>query len=231
LVIDLQDVGSRYYTFPTTMLYCLEAAAGVGLPVVVLDRPNPLGGKEVEGPTLRPGFESYVGPHPLPTRHGLTVGELVRLYRAERNIDVDLTVIPCEGLRRDMDFEATGLPWVLPSPNMPTVETAFVYPGMCLIEGTNLSEGRGTTRPFEICGAPGVDASRLCQQLNAERLAGVVFRPMWFQPTFQKHAGQLCGGLQLHVTDRSTFRPVRTGLAVLAALRNLTNEPGGSSPR
>jgi uncharacterized protein YbbC (DUF1343 family) len=219
LVIDLQDVGSRYYTFQATMLYCLEAAAGVGLRVIVLDRPNPLGGVTVEGPTIRPGFESFVGAHPIATRHGLTIGELARLYRAERNIDVELEVVACEGWRRDMDFEATGLPWVLPSPNMPTVDTAFVYPGQCLIEGTNLSEGRGTTRPFELCGAPGIDARRVCERLNGEGLPGVTFRAAWFQPTFQKHAGRRCGGLQLHVHDRTTFRPVRTGLAVLAALR------------
>src|SRR5262245_28376172 len=161
LVIDLQDVGSRYYTFQATMMYCLEAAAGVGLRVMVLDRPNPLGGVAVEGPTVRPGFESFVGAHPIATRHGLTIGELALLYRSERKIDVELEVVACEGWRRDMDFDATGLPWVLPSPNMPTVDTAFVYPGQCLIEGTNLSEGRGTTRPFELCGAPGIYARRV----------------------------------------------------------------------
>ncbi|HEY1380324.1 MAG TPA: DUF1343 domain-containing protein [Gemmataceae bacterium] len=219
LVIDLQDVGSRYYTFPTTMLYCLEAAAGAGLRVVVLDRPNPIGGGAVEGPTLRPGFESFVGAHPIAIRHGLTVGELARLYRAERRIDVELDVVACDGWRRDMGWDATGLPWVLPSPNMPTPDTAFVYPGQCLIEGTNLSEGRGTTRPFELCGAPGIDARAVCRRLNGANLPGVVFRPAWFQPTFQKHAGKRCGGMQLHVTDRMAFGPVRTGLAVLAALR------------
>jgi uncharacterized protein YbbC (DUF1343 family) len=224
LVIDLQDVGSRYYTFPTTMLYCLEAAAKVGLRCVVLDRPNPLGGGVVEGPTLRPGFDSFVGACPIAIRHGLSVGELARLYKTERKIDVELEVVACEGLRRDMDWDATGLPWVLPSPNMPTVETAFVYPGQCLIEGTNLSEGRGTTRPFELCGAPGIDARRVCQRLTNEKLPGVAFRPAWFQPTFQKHVGQRCGGLQLHVTDRHSFQPVRTGLAVLAALRDAAGE-------
>jgi uncharacterized protein YbbC (DUF1343 family) len=224
LVIDLQDVGSRYYTFPTTMLYCLEAAAGVGLPVIILDRPNPIGGVAVEGPVLRPGFESFVGPHALPTRHGLTIGELARLYITERRIDIEMQIIRCEGWQRGMDFAATGLPWVLPSPNMPTLDTAFVYPGMCLLEGTNLSEGRGTTRPFELCGAPGVDARRLAQRLNAEKLSGLVFRPAWFQPVFQKYVGRICGGVQLHVSDRVTFQPVRTGLAVLAALREANHE-------
>jgi uncharacterized protein YbbC (DUF1343 family) len=219
LVIDLQDVGSRYYTFQATMLYCLEAAAGVGVRVVVLDRPNPLGGTAVEGPTIRPGFESFVGAHPIATRHGLTIGELAGLYRAERRIDVELEVVPCAGWSREMDFERTRLPWVLPSPNMPTVDTTFVYPGQCLIEGTNVSEGRGTTRPFELCGAPDVDAAELCRGLNGAGLAGVTFRPAWFQPTFQKHAGRRVGGCQLHVTDRHAFQPVRTGLAVLAAFR------------
>jgi uncharacterized protein YbbC (DUF1343 family) len=224
LVIDLQDVGSRYYTFQATMLFCLEAAARFGLKAVVLDRPNPLGGAAVEGPALRPGYESFVGIHPLATRHGLTIGELARLYMAERGIRGEVEVIPCKGWRRDMDFDDTGLPWVLPSPNMPTLDTAFVYPGQCLLEGTNLSEGRGTTRPFELCGAPGVDARRLCRRLQDEGWPGVVFRPAWFRPTFQKHAGRTCGGLQLHVTDREAFQPVRTGLAVLAALRDLAGE-------
>jgi uncharacterized protein YbbC (DUF1343 family) len=221
LVIDLQDVGSRYYTFQATMLFCLEEAARQRLKCVVLDRPNPLGGTAVEGPTLQPGFESFVGIHSLATRHGMTIGELARLYQAERGFGGAVEIIPCEGWRREMDFDATGLPWVLPSPNMPTVETAFVYPGQCLLEGTNLSEGRGTTRPFELCGAAGIDAVSLCRRLKDENHPGVIFRPAWFKPTFHKFAGRTCGGLQLHVTDREAFRPVRTGLAVLAALREL----------
>ena len=222
LVIDLQDVGSRYYTFQATMLYCLEAAAAHGVRVVVLDRPNPVGGAAVEGPDLRPGFDSFVGPHPITTRHGMTVGELARLYKAERTIAVDLDVIPCDGWRRGMFFEQTGLPWVLPSPNMPTPDTALVYPGQCLLEGTNLSEGRGTTQPFGLCGAPWIDARELARRLAAAGLPGVRFRPAWFRPTFQKFAGRTCGGVQLHVTDREAFRPVRTGLAVLAAMRELS---------
>src|SRR5262249_8368498 len=157
LVIDLQDVGSRYYTFQATMLLCLEAAARHGLRAVVLDRPNPLGGEAVEGPALRPGFESFVGRHPPATPHGLTVGERAGMYRAERGLRCELEVVRCEGWRRSQFFEETGLPWVMPSPNMPTPETAVVYPGQCLLEGTNLSEGRGTTRPFELCGAPWVE--------------------------------------------------------------------------
>ncbi len=224
LVIDLQDIGSRYYTFQATMLYCLEAASRHGLLSVVLDRPNPLGGEAVEGPSLQPGYESFVGAHPIATRHGLTIGELARLYRKERGLGGELHVVPCEGWRRGMTFDATGLPWVLPSPNMPTVETAFAYPGQCLLEGTNLSEARGTTRPFELCGAPWIDAAALADRLRAEGLPGVVFRPAWFRPTFHKFAGRDCGGVQLHVTDREAFRPVRTGLAVLAALRELSGE-------
>jgi uncharacterized protein YbbC (DUF1343 family) len=222
LVIDLQDIGSRYYTFQATMLMCLEAASAHGLKTFVLDRPNPLGGTAVEGPALRPNFESFVGIHPVATRHGMTIGELARLYQAERRLAGPLEVIPCEGWRRDQDFEATGLPWVLPSPNMPTAETAFVYPGQCLFEGTNLSEGRGTTRPFELCGAPWLDPRPLCARLEREALPGVRFRPTWFQPTFHKFAGRTCGGVQLHVTDRQAFRSVRTSLALLAAMRDLS---------
>ena len=220
LVVDLQDVGARYYTFQATMLYALEAAHAVGLRLIVLDRPNPLGGVVVEGPRLAPGYESFIGAHDIAIRHGLTIGELATLYRAEKGLDnAGLEVVRCEGWDRRMDFDATGLPWVLPSPNMPTIETAMVYPGQCLLEGTNLSEGRGTTRPFELCGAPWIDAPALAAQLNAQDLPGVGFRAAWFQPTFQKHAGCLCGGVQLHIRDRAALRSVRTGLAVLEALR------------
>jgi uncharacterized protein YbbC (DUF1343 family) len=178
----------------------------------------------VEGPLLRAGYESFVGIHPIVTRHGMTIGELARLYQAERKLNVELLVLPCEGWRRDSDFDETGLPWVLPSPNMPTLDTAFVYPGQCLLEGTNLSEGRGTTRPFELCGAPWIDARKLCRRLQDEAWPGVVFRPAWFRPTFQKFAGQTCAGVQLHVTDRQAFQPTRVGLAVLAAFREQSRE-------
>lgn len=219
LVIDLQDVGSRYYTYQATMLYCLEAASALGLLTVVLDRPNPLGGEIVEGPTLRAGYESFVGVHPVAIRHGMTIGELAKLYHAERQLRGELRVIACEGWRRAMTFDQTGLPWVLPSPNMPTIDTAFVYPGQCLLEGTNLSEGRGTTRPFEICGAPWIDAPLLTSRLREGALPGVEFRPLSFRPTFHKFANQPCGGVQLHVTDRQTFQSVRTSLTLLHALR------------
>jgi uncharacterized protein YbbC (DUF1343 family) len=220
LVIDLQDVGSRYYTFQATMLYCLVAAARFKLLSVVLDRPNPLGGAIVEGPVLQPGFESFVGIHSLATRHGMTIGELARLYQAERNLTGDLQVIRCTGWKPEMYFDQTDLPWVLPSPNMPTLDTALVYPGQCLLEGTKLSEGRGTTRPFELCGAPGIDPRKVSRRLEEEDWPGVVFRPARFRPTFHKFAGQRCAGVQIHVLDRDSFQPVRTGLAVLAALRD-----------
>lgn len=220
LVIDLVDIGSRYYTFQATMKYCLEAAVPRGIRVVVLDRPNPLGGRVVEGPRVLPGCASFVGGHDIAIRHGLTIGELATLYTAELGLDpAGVEVVGVAGWRRDMPFDACRLPWVLPSPNMPTVDTALVYPGQCLLEGTNLSEGRGTTRPFEICGAPWIDGEALARRLAAADLPGVVFRPLTFRPTFQKHTGIDCGGVQLHVIDRDRFQPVRVGLAVLVEMR------------
>ena len=219
LVFDIQDVGARYYTYQATMMLCMEAAAEAGLGFVVLDRPNPIGGVAVEGPRLRPGFESFCGLHDLAVRHGMTVGELALLFRAERKLDLELEVVPCHGWRRSTPFRETGLPWVYPSPNMPTPETALVYPGMCLLEGTNLSEGRGTTRPFELYGAPWLDAVRLAEDLARERLPGVLFRPVSFVPTWDKHAGVRCHGVELHVTDAERFRPFRTGLAAVLHAR------------
>jgi len=205
LVYDVQDVGSRYYTFIYTMLHAMEACAANRRAMVVLDRPNPIGGDAVDGNVLQPGWESFVGRHPLAVRHGMTSGELALMFRDERRIAVDLTVVGMKGWRRKMSFEDTGLPWVMPSPNMPTVDTAYVYPGGCLIEGTNLSEGRGTTRPFELVGAPWLDPWALARDLTREKIPGVDFRPTFFTPTFQKHAGLACGGVQLHVTDRGRF--------------------------
>ena len=219
LVFDIQDVGTRFYTYQATMLLCLEAAGAAGIAFFVLDRPNPLGGVLVEGPPLRRGFESFCGLHDLSVRHGLSMGELALLFRAERKIDVDLTVVPCEGWRRGERFCETGLPWVMPSPNMPTPKTALVYPGMCLLEGTNLSEGRGTTRPFELFGAPWLDGHRLAESLALEKLAGVLFRPVSFVPAFDKHAGVRCHGVALHVTDPDRFRPFRNGLACVLHAR------------
>ena len=223
LVVDLQDIGSRFYTFQATMRYCLEVALPLGLSVLVLDRPNPLGGLSVEGPAMRIGYESFVGAHDIAIRHGLTIGELAMLYQQELKLGPgELRVLPCEGWKRKDMFDVTGLPWVMPSPNMPTLDTAIVYPGQCLFEGTNLSEGRGTTRPFEFCGAPWLDAGKLANKMNSEKIAGVTFRPVWFRPTFQKHADKDCGGVQLHVTDRSVFQSVRTSLALLSAMREMS---------
>jgi uncharacterized protein YbbC (DUF1343 family) len=225
LVYDLQDVGSRYYTFVTTLSYLMEAAREADLPVVVLDRPNPIGGLALEGPVLDPAFASFVGRYPIPVRHGLTTGELARLFNEEFGIGCDLRVVPMHGWVRRMQFEDTGLPWVLPSPNMPTPETARVYPGGCLLEGTNLSEGRGTTRPFELAGAPWVDPVALreaCAQAGDEEgLDGALFRAASFRPMFQKHAGRSCGGVQVHVTDRDGFRPLATYLVLVREARRL----------
>jgi uncharacterized protein YbbC (DUF1343 family) len=215
VVFDLQDVGSRYYTFVYTMLHVMEACAREGKRMVVLDRPNPIGGDAVDGNVLDPEYRSFVGMHPLAVRHGMTVGELALLFRAELALDVDLHVVPMRGWRRGMAFEDTGLPWVMPSPNMPSVDTAFVYPGGCLIEGTNLSEGRGTTRPFELVGAPWLDAAALARAMEKERLPGVGFRATAFTPTFQKHAGAVCHGVQLHVLDRRRFPAFLTYLLLI----------------
>ncbi len=221
LVVDLQDVGARYYTFAWTMALAMRACARAGVRVTVLDRPNPLGGEAVEGNLPDPRFASFVGLYPLPVRHGLTIGELARHVNLEHGLGCDLTVVPMRGWRRPMLWEDTGLPWVAPSPNMPTPDTARVYPGGCLIEGTNLSEGRGTTRPFELIGAPYLDAHRYAMALDTLGLPGVHFRPARFVPTFQKWAGRLCGGVQVHVTDRGRFRPVLTGLAEIVVARRL----------
>jgi len=224
LVIDLPDVGARYYTFAWTMALCLQACQENQISCVVLDRPNPITGIMVEGPVLDPSFSSFVGLYPLPIRHGMTMGELASYFNREFGINCDLTVVPMEGWKRQMWYENTGLPWVMPSPNMPTLDTALVYPGMALLEGTGISEGRGTTRPFEIFGNPGVDSYALVKTLEKEHLSGVTFRPLHFMPTFQKHQGELCGGAQIHVTRRNAFLPVLTGVAVIRALYHLYRE-------
>jgi uncharacterized protein YbbC (DUF1343 family) len=221
LIVDLQDVGSRYYTFVWTMALAMAACARAGVPVVVLDRPNPLGGAIVEGNLPDPAYASFVGLYPLPVRHGLTIGELAAYLNHRHGLGCQLTVVPMRGWRRPMLWEDTGLPWVAPSPNMPTPDTARVYPGGCLIEGSNLSEGRGTTRPFEWVGAPFLDAHRYAAHLDALRLPGVHFRPARFLPTFHKWAGRLCGGVQVHVTDPRRFPAFLAGLALLAIARRL----------
>lgn len=234
LLIDLQDVGTRVYTFAWTAALVLEACAAAGREVVILDRPNPLGGLGVEGNLIRPGFTSFVGLSPVPMRHGLTLGELAALVNAREGGSgggrlsprrdgigrrcpgrCDLTVVPMSGWRRRMLFGDTGLPWVLPSPNMPTHETAFVYPGQVLLEGTNLSEGRGTTRPFEIFGAPFLDTREVRRRFEARRLMGVALRDHAFEPTFHKWAGELCRGFQIQITDAASYRPYLTTLALL----------------
>jgi uncharacterized protein YbbC (DUF1343 family) len=221
VVIDMQDIGARYYTFIWTMALVMKACEAEGKKVVILDRPNPIGGRLIEGPLLRPEFTSFVGLHPLPARHGMTIGE-ISLYLGEAFYPaLDLRVIPMKGWQRTMWFEDTGLPWVLPSPNMPTVDTAVVYPGMCLLEATNLSEGRGTTRPFEIFGAPFIDPEVFISRIRELKLRGAVLRPLFFLPTFQKYAGNLCGGAQIHVRNRETFRPFRTAVAIMKVLFEL----------
>jgi uncharacterized protein YbbC (DUF1343 family) len=223
MVFDLQDIGTRIYTFIATMAYAMQAAAEAGIPFVVLDRPNPINGTAMEGPILEyPQHSSFIGLYPIPLRHGMTTGELAQLFNAKfLPTKVNLTVVPMDGWSRRDWFDATTLPWVLPSPNMPTPDTATVYPGQVLIEGTNLSEARGTTRPFEQFGAPWLDGYVLARELNALALPGVKFREAWFTPTFSKHAGQRCGGCQLHVSDREQFRSVTTTLAILQVVKQL----------
>jgi uncharacterized protein YbbC (DUF1343 family) len=213
LLIDLQDVGARYYTFVWTAVLALRAAAASGMPCFVLDRPNPLGGEVTEGAPQRPGYRSFVGLCDVAVRHGMTIGELCQMVAQQEGL-TNLRVITMQGYARHMDFAATGLPWVLPSPNMPTLDTAFVYPGGCLLEGTNLSEGRGSTRPFEIWGAPWLEASRVAREVSAP---GVVLRPLHFSPTFHKHGGQRCAGLQVHVSDRAQLRSYALYLRLIAA--------------
>lgn len=219
LLIDLIDVGTRVYTFIWTVVYCLEVAAQCGVEVMILDRPNPIGGHVVEGNILRDDCASFVGLHRIPMRHGLTVGELALLCNTEMGIHAELTVLPVEGWERWMLFPATGYPWVFPSPNMPAFATALVYPGQVIWEGTNISEGRGTTMPFELFGAPFVDHREVMQALCSEDLPGCLLRPLCFEPTSGKWMGQKCIGFQIHVTDQELFLPYRTSLALLQALR------------
>jgi uncharacterized protein YbbC (DUF1343 family) len=221
MVIDLPDVGSRYYTFIWTMALCMKACVRLGVPMTVLDRPNPINGVTVEGNLLRQEFDSFVGLYPLPTRHGLTIGEVATYLHQTQFPGLDLTVVKMTGWDRSMYFEETGLPWAVPSPNMPTVDCAVVYPGGCILEATNVSEGRGTTRPFEIMGAPWIDGWELAEALNGLGLPGCVFRPLPFEPTFNKFARELCGGVFLHVTDRETYESTLTMVAILQQIRRL----------
>jgi len=218
LLIDLQDVGARVYTYTTTIGLCLEAAALAGIRVVILDRPNPINGMEIEGNIVGPEFRSFVGRYPVPMRHGLTTGEFARFVCSETKIECDMEVIEMEGWRRNYRFDRIGLPWVYPSPNMPTWETALLYPGMVLLEGTNISEGRGTAMPFQLFGAPFLNRKTLLDDLKGAGLEGVTFRPVAYEPVCDKYKGERCFGFQLHITDKDRFRPYRTGLALLQAL-------------
>jgi uncharacterized protein YbbC (DUF1343 family) len=221
MIFDIQDVGTRVYTYVATMAYAMQAAAENGVEFIVLDRPNPINGVDIEGPVLEyPEFSSFIGLFPIPERHGMTAGELARLFNDKFLArKARLTVIPMEGWKREMWFDETGLPWIIPSPNMPTLETATVYPGLVGLEGTNLSEGRGTTKPFELFGAPWVDGYELAKALNGLGLSGVRFREAWFTPSFSKFQGQLCGGCQVHVTDRDAFRPFTAALHIIKTVR------------
>ncbi|KKI93155.1 hypothetical protein WQ54_04660 [Bacillus sp. SA1-12] len=221
LVFDIQDVGTRYYTYIYTMAYAMEAAKENDIPFIVLDRPNPQGGLTVDGPVLEPEFSSFVGLYPIPLMHGMTVGELAMLFNKEFDIGADLKVVKMKGWKRSMDYDETGLPFVLPSPNMPTVATTFVYPATGLIEGTNVSEGRGTTKPFELIGAPYINSTELAETLNSLGLPGVTFRAASFTPAFSKHAGKLSHGVEIYVTNRDTFKAVPTGLHIIKTIHDL----------
>jgi uncharacterized protein YbbC (DUF1343 family) len=221
VVFDIQDIGCRFYTYIATMLEAMKAAAEHKRAFVVLDRPNPLDGVTMAGPLVDPGSEAFVGCHAIPLRHGMTVGELARLFKDELNLDLDLTVVPCEGWRRADAFDATGLEWVNPSPNMRSLGEAFLYPGIGLLEMTNLSVGRGTDTPFEMVGAPWLDGRRVADALAARGIPGAVFVPVRFTPRASKFEGQECGGINIAITDRRAFDPVRTGLEVACVLRRL----------
>lgn len=220
LMFDIQDAGVRFYTYVSTMINAQGAAASADLRFMVLDRPAPIGGTRIEGNLLDPSFESFVGAHPVPIRYGMTVGELARMVAAERGWPEPI-VVPMQGWKREWWFDETGLPWVFPSPNLPTLDAVTLYPGTCLIEGVNISEGRGTTRPFELIGAPWLDPFTLAAEMERRGLPGVTFRPTYFTPTFSKHANISCGGVQIHILDRAAMRPVELGIHLLHVLREL----------
>lgn len=223
MVFDIQDVGTRIYTYIATMAYCMEACAENSIDFIVLDRPNPINGKDMEGPLLEyPEYSSFVGLYPIPVRHGMTTGELAQLFN-DRFLEkkVNLTIIPVEGWERKMWLDQTNLPWIIPSPNIPTLDTATVYPGQVFLEGTNISEGRGTTKPFELFGAPWIDGHELAIRLNALLLPGAAFREAWFTPTFSKYEGELCGGAQVHILDREKYKPFETALHIIKTVKDL----------
>jgi uncharacterized protein YbbC (DUF1343 family) len=223
LIFDIQDVGTRIYTYLATMAYCMQASAENGVDFIVLDRPNPINGEDLEGPLLEyPEYSSFVGLYPIPVRHGMTAGELAELFN-EKFLEkkANLTVIPMQGWEREMWYDETSLPWVIPSPNMPTLDTATVYPGQVFLEGTNISEGRGTTKPFEVFGAPWIDGYELAKKLNELNLEGIKFREAWFSPTFSKYKGELCGGAQIHVIDRNQYRPFESSLHIIKTVMKM----------
>lgn len=219
IVYDIQDVGTRYYTFIYTMLYALEDCAKAGKEFVVLDRINPLDGITVEGNVLKEGYQSFVGNYPLPVRYGLTAGEMAKMANEQMNWNGKLHIIACDGWDRTMLFPDTELPWIMPSMGIPRFDTVMLYPGTCLFEGTNLSEGRGTTAPFEMIGAPFIEAEKLADEMNSKRLPGVVFRPVYFKPTFSKFQGELCHGVQLHITDNRILRPLDIGVILMYTIK------------
>ena len=223
MVFDMQDVGTRIYTYIATMAYAMQACADAGIPFIVLDRPNPIGGIVMEGPVLEyPKYSSFIGLYPVPIRHGMTIGELALLFNEKfLSHKAKLTVVPMENWRRSEWYDQTSLPWLRPSPNLPTLNSAIVYPGQVLLEGTNLSEGRGTTQPFEIFGAPWIDGFNLTRRLNELHMPGVKFHEIWFTPTFSKFQNKLCSGSQLFVTDRKTFQPIATTLIILSSIKQL----------
>ncbi|SFA95827.1 Uncharacterized conserved protein YbbC, DUF1343 family [Lentibacillus halodurans] len=224
LLFDIQDVGTRFYTYIYTMAYAMEAATENDIEFVVLDRPNPVGGEKVEGPVLNPDYSSFVGMYPIPLRHGMTVGELAKLFNNEFDIGADLEVVEMQGWDRSMTYDDTGLEFVMPSPNMPTLDTALVYPGAALIEGTNVSEGRGTTKPFELIGAPFMNSTELAANLNDQGLEGVAFRAASFTPQFSKHSGELSHGIEIHVTDMESYEPIRTGVSIVKTIHDMYPE-------
>ncbi|WP_173917930.1 exo-beta-N-acetylmuramidase NamZ domain-containing protein [Halobacillus sp. Marseille-Q1614] len=224
LLFDIQDVGTRFYTYIYTMAYAMEAAQENDIPFIVLDRPNPLGGEKVEGPVLEEPYKSFVGNYEIPLRHGMTVGELAKFFNEEFEIGADLTVVEMNKWKRNMYYDDTPLQFVAPSPNMPTTTTALVYPGAALIEGTNVSEGRGTTQPFELIGAPFINSTELAAELNELNLPGVMFRAASFTPTFSKHAGKLSNGIQIHVTHKESFQPIETGLHIVKTIHDMYPE-------
>ncbi|MDN3020118.1 DUF1343 domain-containing protein [Paenibacillus sp. BSR1-1] len=221
LLFDIQDVGTRYYTYIYTMALAMEAAKENNIPIIVLDRPNPLSGTKVEGPVLEDKYSSFVGEYAIPVRHGMTVGELAQLFNKEFGIGADLTVVKMDGWKRNMYYDETPLDFVMPSPNMPTLDTALVYPGACLIEGTNVSEGRGTTRPFELIGAPFINSDDLAAKLNSYHLPGVTFRAASFTPSTSKFVNKLSNGIQIHVTDRNSYKPFETGLYIVKTIHDM----------